>query len=178
MRVRTGILAVIGPGTFTTPAKECRLRVVVGADHRGFELKDALAAALRDDGHEVSDIGTNSAESVDYPDIAVKLGAEIQEGRAERGILVCGSGVGACIAVNKLRGIRAGLTHDTYSAHQGVEHDDMNVLCLGSRVVGDALALEIVREFIGATYIGRDQYARRLKKVEALDRGVEAEQVG
>jgi RpiB/LacA/LacB family sugar-phosphate isomerase len=154
------------------------MRVVVGADHRGLELKDALAAALRDDGHEVLDVGTNSTGSVDYPDIAVKLGAAIQEGRAERGVFVCGSGVGACIAANKLRGIRAGQTHDTYSAHQGVEHDDMNVICLGSRVVGDALALEIVRTFIGATFLARDQYERRLKKVKAMDRGATAEQVG
>jgi ribose 5-phosphate isomerase B len=148
-------------------------------------MKDALAEALRDDGHEVTDVGTNSTESVDYPDIAVKLGAEIQEGRAERGIFVCGSGVGACIAANKLRGIRAGQTHDTYSAHQGVEHDDMNVICLGARVVGEELALEIARAFLAAEFIGRDQYARRLRKVEALDRGLrepqgerKAEQVG
>ena len=154
------------------------MRVVVGADHRGFELKDALVAALRDDGHEIVDVGTNSAESVDYPDIAVKVGAAIQEGRAERGVLVCGSGVGACIAANKLRGIRAGQTHDTYSAHQGVEHDDMNVVCIGSRVVGDALALEVVRTFLAAEFIGTGNYARRLKKVEALDRGATAEQVG
>jgi len=154
------------------------MRVVVGADHRGFELKDALAAALRDDGHEIVDVGTNTAESVDYPDIAVKLGAEIQEGRATRGVLVCGSGVGACIAVNKLRGIRASQTHDTYSAHQGVEHDDMNVVCIGSRVIGDALALEVVRAFLAAKFLGDERYARRLKKVNALDRGATAEQVG
>jgi RpiB/LacA/LacB family sugar-phosphate isomerase len=154
------------------------LRVVVGADHRGLELKDALAGMLREEGHEVLDIGTYSTEPVDYPDIAVKLGEAIQDGRAERGVLVCGSGVGACIAANKLRGIRAGLTHDTYSAHQGVEHDDMNVVCLGSRIIGDALAQEVVRTFLSAQFIGRDQYARRLKKVEALDRGAAAEQVG
>lgn len=154
------------------------MRVVVGADHRGFELKNALAAALRDDGHEIIDVGTNSAEPVDYPDIAVKLGAAIQQGRAERGVLVCGSGVGACVAANKLRGIRAGQTHDTYSAHQGVEHDDMNVVCIGSRVIGDALALEVVRAFLAAKFLGEGQYARRLKKVNALDRGSTAEQVG
>jgi RpiB/LacA/LacB family sugar-phosphate isomerase len=154
------------------------MRVVVGADHRGFKLKDALVAALREDGYEIVDVGTNSSEPVDYPDIAVKLGAAIQEGRAERGILVCGSGVGACVAANKLRGVRAGITHDTYSAHQGVEHDDMNVVCLGSRVVGDALALEIVRAFLSAEFIGTGQYARRLKKVEALDRGSSTEQIG
>jgi RpiB/LacA/LacB family sugar-phosphate isomerase len=152
------------------------MRVVVGADHRGFEMKDALAAALRDDGHEVIDVGANSAEPVDYPDVAVTLGAAIRDGRAERGVLVCGSGVGACIAANKLRGVRAALTHDTYSAHQGVEHDDMNVVCLGSRVIGDALALEIVRAFLGATFVSNERYERRLGKVNALDQGTPAEQ--
>src|ERR1700730_15586002 len=147
------------------------MRVVVGADHRGFEMKDALAAALRDDGHEVINVGTNSAESVDYPDIAVKLGAAIQDGSAERGVLVCGSRVGACIAVNKLHGVRAGLTHDTYSAHQGVEHDDMNVVCLGARVIGDALALEIVRTFLGATFVSNERYERRLAEVKGLGQG-------
>jgi RpiB/LacA/LacB family sugar-phosphate isomerase len=152
------------------------MRVVVGADHRGFEMKDALAAALRHDGHDVIDVGTNGGEPVDYPDIAVKLGAAIQDGSAERGVLVCGSGVGACIAANKLRGVRAALTHDTYSAHQGVEHDDMNVVCLGSRVIGDALALEIVRMFLSATFVSNERYERRLAKVKALDTGAPAEQ--
>src|SRR5690349_1106946 len=108
------------------PQQGVPMRVVVGADHRGFELKDALAVSLREDGHEIIDVGVSHPEPVDYPDIAVKLGAAIQEGRADRGVLVCGSGVGACVAVNKLRGIRGAMTHDTYSAHQGVEHDDMN----------------------------------------------------
>jgi RpiB/LacA/LacB family sugar-phosphate isomerase len=152
------------------------MRVVVGADHRGFEMKDALAAALRADGHDIIDVGTNGAESVDYPDIAVKLGAAIKDGSAERGVLVCGSGVGACIAANKLRGVRAALTHDTYSAHQGVEHDDMNVVCLGSRVIGDALALEIVRTFLAASFVSNERYERRLAKVKALDQGAPAEQ--
>ncbi len=152
------------------------MRVVVGADHRGFEMKDALGAALLDDGHDVIDVGTNGGEPVDYPDIAVKLGAAIRDGSAERGVFVCGSGVGACIAANKLRGVRAGLTHDTYSAHQGVEHDDMNVVCLGSRVIGDALALEIVRAFLGATFVSNERYERRLRKVNALDQGTPAEQ--
>ncbi len=152
------------------------MRVVVGADHRGFEMKDALGAALRHDGHDVIDVGTNGREPVDYPDIAVKLGSAIQDGSAERGVFVCGSGVGACIAANKLRGVRAALTHDTYSAHQGVEHDDMNVVCLGSRVIGDALALEIVRAFLGATFVSNERYERRLAKVKALDKGALAEQ--
>ena len=139
-------------------------------------MKDVLAAALAEDGHDVIDVGTDSAESVDYPDIAVKLGAAIQDGSAERGVLVCGSGVGACIAANKLRGVRAGLTHDTYSAHQGVEHDDMNVVCLGSGVIGDALALEIVRTFLGATFVSNERYTRRLGKVKALEQGTPAAQ--
>lgn len=153
------------------------MRVVVGADHRGLELKDALAAALRDEGHDVIDVGTNSTESVDYPDIAVRLGLAIQDGTAERGVLVCGSGVGACIAANKLKGVRAGLTHDTYSAHQGVEHDDMNVICLGSKVLGEALALEILWAFMGAKFVPKERYARRLAKVKALEEGKGAAQV-
>lgn len=147
------------------------MRIVVGADHRGYELKDAIAAHLRAAGHQVTDVGTNGPESVDYPDLAVAVCAEIQEGRAERGIMVCGSGVGAVIAANKLPGIRAGLCHDTYSAHQGVEHDDMNMVCMGSRVVGEDLALEIVDSFIGARFSGEERYRRRLDKVLALERG-------
>src|SRR3990167_9817792 len=116
------------------------MRIVIGADHRGYELKDEIAAALKRDGHEVLDVGTNSADSVDYPDYSRAVGEAIVDGRAERGIIVCGSGVGAGIAANKMRGVRAALCHDTYSARQGVEHDDMNVLCLGARVVGDARA--------------------------------------
>src|SRR5262245_12331851 len=111
------------------------MRIVVGADHRGYGLKDALAAGLRERGHEVLDIGTHGPESVDYPDIALAVGEAIRDGRAERGVLVCGSGVGAAIAACKLPGIRSAICHDTYSAHQGVEHDDMNVLSLGARVV-------------------------------------------
>lgn len=147
------------------------MRIAVGADHRGYELKDAIAAHLRAAGHQVTDVGTNGPESVDYPDLAVAVCAEIQEGRAERGIMVCGSGVGAVIAANKLPGIRAGLCHDTYSAHQGVEHDDMNMVCMGSRVVGEDLALEIVDSFIGARFSGEERYRRRLAKVLALERG-------
>ncbi len=147
------------------------MRIVAGADHRGYELKDTLAAALRADGHEVADIGTNGPASVDYPDIAVLVAREIREGRAERGIIVCGSGVGAAIAANKIGGIRAGICHDTYSAHQGVEHDDMNVLCLGSRVVGEELAREIVEAFVAARFSGEERYRRRLAKVEAMEKG-------
>jgi ribose 5-phosphate isomerase B len=146
------------------------LRVVLGADHRGYQLKDFLAAHIRGRGHEVIDAGTNSSDSVDYPDLAVKVARAIQDGEAERGILVCGSGVGACIAANKLDGIRAGLTHDTYSAHQGVEHDDMNVICMGSRIIGEELALEIVDAFLGANFIPEERYKRRLDKVRALEK--------
>ncbi len=148
------------------------MRIVVGADHRGYELKHAIAEHLRAAAHEVLDSGTNGAEPVDYPDIALAIGQAIQEGRAERGIIVCGSGVGAVIAANKLVGIRAGLCHDTYSAHQGVEHDDMNVLCLGSRVIGEELAREIVQAFIAASFSGEERYRRRLSKVKAMERAV------
>jgi ribose 5-phosphate isomerase B len=140
-------------------------------------LKDALVGYLRGEGHETVDLGTNSGDSVDYPDLAVAVGRAIQDGKADRGILVCGSGVGACIAANKLNGIRAGLTHDTYSARQGVEHDDMNVICLGSRVVGEELAMEIVRAFIGAKFIPEGRYRRRLEKVRAIERNSTAEPV-
>src|SRR4030043_515212 len=126
------------------------MRIVVGADHRGYELKDEIAAALRRAGHEALDVGTNSADSVDYPDYARAIGEALADGRAERGVLVCGSGVGASIAANKIRGVRAAICHDTYSARQGVEHDDMNVLCLGSRIIDPELALELVKAFVDA----------------------------
>jgi ribose 5-phosphate isomerase B len=147
------------------------LRVVLGADHRGYELKDALVHYLRDQGHDVLDIGTNSANSVDYPDISLAVGEAILAGKGERGVIICGSGVGACIAANKMNGIRAALTHDTYSAHQGVEHDDMNVICLGSRVIGEDLAREIVRAFIEARFVPEERYIRRLKKVQDIESG-------
>jgi RpiB/LacA/LacB family sugar-phosphate isomerase len=146
------------------------MRVVVGADHRGYELKNEIAAALKRDGHEVLDVGTNSADSVDYPDYARAVGEAIVDGRAERGIIVCGSGVGAGIAANKIRGVRAALCHDTYSARQGVEHDDMNVLCLGARVVGDALAMELVKAFLTARFKGEERLRRRLDKVAEMER--------
>jgi ribose 5-phosphate isomerase B len=150
------------------------MRIVVGADHRGYQLKDALADAIRATGDEVLDVGTNGPGSVDYPDIALAIGQAILDGRAERGVLVCGSGVGAAIAANKIGGIRAGICHDTYSAHQGVEHDDMNVLCLGSRVVGDELAREVVQAFLTATFSGEERYRRRLAKVREMERNTGA----
>jgi RpiB/LacA/LacB family sugar-phosphate isomerase len=146
------------------------MRIVVGADHRGYELKDEIAAALRRAGHEVLDIGTNSPESVDYPDYARAIGEAITDGRAERGVLVCGSGVGASIAANKIRGVRAAVCHDMYSARQGVEHDDMNVLCLGSRVIDSKLALELVNAFVGAHLLDEERYHRRLDKVAEMER--------
>jgi len=149
------------------------MRIVVGADHRGYCLKDVIAEHLRAAGHEVLDVGTNGDESVDYPDLALAVAKAIRNGQAERGVLVCGSGVGAVVAANKIAGIRAGLCHDTYSAHQGVEHDDMNMVCMGSRVIGEELALEIVKAFVGASFSGEERYRRRLAKVRELEQGKE-----
>ena len=145
------------------------MKIVVGSDHAGFELKQQIADALRAEGHEVIDVGTHSTASVDYPDFAEAVGVAVRDGRAERGVLICGSGVGASVAANKLPGIRAALCHDTYSAHQGVEHDDMNVLVLGGRIVGPALAHELVRAYIAARYTGEARHARRLAKIAALE---------
>jgi len=149
------------------------MHIVLGADHRGYAFKDAIAAQLRQDGHAVLDVGTNGAEPVDYPDIALAVGQAIQRGDAERGIIVCGSGVGAVIAANKMAGVRAGMCHDTYSAHQGVEHDDMNVICLGSRVIGEDLALEVVQAFLAAKFRNEERYRRRLDKVRAMEERTE-----
>ena len=146
------------------------MRIVVGADHRGYELKDEIAAALRRAGHQVLDVGTNSADSVDYPDYARAIGEALTDGRAERGVLVCGSGVGASIAANKIRGVRAAVCHDAYSARQGVEHDDMNVICLGSRVIESELAQELVKVFIDARLLDEERYRRRLAKVAEMER--------
>src|SRR5213078_5124355 len=126
------------------------MRIAVGADHAGFALKEDLAAYLRELGHQVLDVGTHSTAPVDYPDYAEAVGKAVMDGRAERGVLICGSGVGASVAASKLPGIRAAVCHDTYSAHQGVEHDDMNVLVLGGRIVGPALAHELVQAFVAA----------------------------
>jgi RpiB/LacA/LacB family sugar-phosphate isomerase len=145
------------------------VRIAIGADHAGFELKETLGASLRKLGHEVLDLGTRSAAPVDYPDFAEAVGLALRDGRAERGLLICGSGVGASVAANKIPGVRAGLCHDTYSAHQGVEHDDMNVLVLGARVVGPELARELVGVFVGARFSGEERHVRRLEKVRALE---------
>lgn len=145
------------------------MRIVVGSDHAGFALKQEVAAWLRGEGHEVTDVGTHSTAPADYPDSAEALGNAVRDGRAERGVLICGSGVGASVAACKLPGIRAAVCHDTYSAHQGVEHDDMNVLVLGARVVGPALALDLVRAFVAARFSGEERHVRRLEKVKALE---------
>jgi len=145
------------------------MRIVVGADHAGYVLKQEVAEALRNSGHEVIDVGTNSTAPVDYPDSAEAVAKAVIDGRSERGVLICGSGVGASVAANKLPGIRAAVCHDTYSAHQGVEHDDMNVLVLGGRIVGPALALELVQAFVAARFSGEERHVRRLGKVKALE---------
>jgi ribose 5-phosphate isomerase B len=149
------------------------VNVAVAFDHRGVHLRDAVLAALRDGGHGVVDLGTDSDERrIDYPDKAAEVGAALKAGEAERGVLVCGSGVGAAVAACKIAGIRAAICHDAYSAHQGVEHDDMNVLCLGSEVVGPSLAADLVRTFLGARFDGGERYVARLEKVEAMERGM------
>ena len=145
------------------------MKVAVACDHGGFPLKDAVIETARLAGWEVLDLGTNSLRSVDYPDYAEKLGRAIQAGQAERGILLCGSGIGACIAANKLRGIYAGVCHDTYSAHQGVEHDDMNVLCLGARIIGPELVKEIVRAFLQACFTREERHLRRVNKIRKIE---------
>jgi len=145
------------------------VKVVAAFDHRGVHLRDAVLDALA--GHDVLDLGTDTdAVRIDYPDKAREVGEAIQRGDAERGVLVCGSGVGAAVAACKLTGIRAAICHDTYSAHQGVEHDDMNVLCLGSEVVGPSLARELVHAFLNATFDGGERYVARLLKVAAMER--------
>lgn len=149
------------------------MKIAVGFDHAGFPLKKTVLDTIRAAGHEPIDMGTDSTEPVDFPDYSVKVGKAVQSGETERGILVCGSGVGACIAANKLKGVFAGLCHDTYSAAQGVKHDDMNVLCLGARVIGPELAVELIKAFLGARYIGNDpggeRLARRVEKIHRLE---------
>jgi ribose 5-phosphate isomerase B len=149
------------------------VRVSVAFDHRGVGLRSAIILTLREDGHEIIDLGTHTDERrIDYPDKAREVGETIQDGSAERAILVCGSGVGASVAASKMRGVRASICHDAYSAHQGVEHDDLNVLCLGSDVVGPALAQDLVRTFLAARFNGGERYVNRLKKVEAMERAM------
>jgi len=150
------------------------MRIAVGVDHAGFPLKEKIIQFLKSKGIEVIDLGTHSEQSVDYPDFAQAVGESIQKGNSDRGILICGSGVGACVVANKLKGIRAGTCHDTYSAHQGVEHDDMNVLCLGARIIGPELATEIVNAFVSARYSGEERHRRRLNKIVEIERSQNA----
>ncbi|MEW6405066.1 MAG: ribose 5-phosphate isomerase B [Chloroflexota bacterium] len=151
------------------------MKVVVGSDHAGFPLKDVVLEAVRAAGHEPVYVGTFSSDSVDFPDFSEKVGRAVQTGEAERGILVCGSGVGACIAANKMQGVYASICHDTYSAAQGVLHDDMNVLCLGGRVIGPELAISLVKAFLGAHYMGNEpggeRLARRVEKIRKIEKG-------
>jgi ribose 5-phosphate isomerase B len=151
------------------------MRVAVVFDHRGVKLRDTVVAAVEAAGHDVVDLGVDTdAVRVDYPDLARAVGEAIRGGRAERGVFVCGSGVGASVAASKLASIRAAICHDAYSAHQGVEHDDMNVLCLGSGIVGPSLATELVQAFLGATFAAEGRYLSRLEKVEELEKLVDA----
>lgn len=146
------------------------MRVAVGADHAGYRYKSDLARRIRDAGHEVLDLGTDSEASTDYPEFAHAVARAVVEGRADRGVLVCGSGVGVTVAANKVPGVRAATCHDCYSARQGVEHDDLNVLCLGERVVGIELARSIVHAFLAARFSGVERHARRLEKLKAIER--------
>jgi ribose 5-phosphate isomerase B len=144
--------------------------IAIAADHAGFALKEQVRALLTPLGHDVRDLGAHDAEPSDYPDFAELVGAQLMASAADRGILICGSGIGVCVAANKMPGVRAGICHDTYSAHQGVEHDQMNVLVMGSRIVGSALAWEIVQSFLRATFdASQERFARRLKKVEIIE---------
>ena len=145
------------------------MKIAVGADHAGYELKEAIAARLGESGYLVIDVGTNSEDPVDYPDFAEALGRAVLDGKAERGILICGSGAGASIAANKLKGIRATVAHDAYTAHQSVEHDDVNVLTLGARVIGSEQAWELVQSFVNAKFSGDQRHIRRVNKVKALE---------
>ena len=146
------------------------MRVAIGADHAGFPLKQVLVTHVTQLGHQALDLGTDSEAPVDYPESAEAVAMALTSGRADRGLLVCGSGAGVSIAANKVPGIRAAVCHDTYSAHQAVEHDDMNVLCIGARIVGPALAYEIVTAFLGAVFSGEDRHRRRLNQVLAIER--------
>ena len=146
------------------------MKIAVAGDHAGFALKEMVVAQMHKEGHEVIDLGAYNEERSDYPDFAQAVGEAIQRGKVERGIVICGSGVGACVAANKMLGIRACVCHDTYSAHQGVEHDDMNVLVLGGRIIGFELAFEIARAFLQARFNQGERYVARLKKIEAIER--------
>jgi ribose 5-phosphate isomerase B len=145
------------------------MRIACAFDHAGFPLKQIVLEVVREEGHEAVDLGTNSTDPVDYPDTARSAADAVREGRAERAVVVCGSGAGVAVAACKVPGIRAACTHDTYSAHQCVEHDDVNVLCLGARVIGPALAREVIAAFLGAAFTGEERHVRRLGKINAIE---------
>ena len=146
------------------------MRIALGTDHAGFELRDKVARVLADLGHDVTDVGAHIYDPQDdYPDFARLVAEAVAAGDVERGVLVCGSGVGASVAANKVAGVRAAMCHDTYSAHQGVEHDDMNVLCMGARVIGEELAREVVASFLGAAFSGEERHVRRVAKIKAIE---------
>lgn len=145
------------------------MRIALGSDHAGYDLKEHLASWLAESGHAVYDLGTHSTDPVDYPDYAGAVAQAVLDGRADRGVVICGSGAGASIAANKFRGIRASVAHDVYTAHQMVEHDDVNVICLGSRVIGQALAEDLVKTFVGAQFSRDDRHVRRLDKIRKLE---------
>ena len=147
------------------------MNLAVASDHAGFPLKERVAQELRKSGHQVADLGTNSTDPVDYPDYAKASADAVLQGRAERAILICGSGAGACVAANKFRGIRAATCHDSFSARQCVEDDDVNILCLGARVIGPELAVDLVRDYVGARFSGAERHVRRLGKVAAFEAG-------
>ncbi|MBN1302865.1 MAG: ribose 5-phosphate isomerase B [Anaerolineales bacterium] len=145
------------------------MKIAVACDHGGFPLKETILETVHAAGHETIDLGTDSQVSVDFPEYAEKVGRAVQSGKADRGIIICGSGIGACVAANKMKGIYAGICHDTYSAHQGVEHDEMNVLCLGARIIGIEIAKEIVRAFLKAEFDGGERFVRRMNKIRKLE---------
>ena len=147
------------------------MNIAVAFDHAGFPLKEFVLQTVRENGHEPIDLGTNSTDPVDYPDTARDVAEAVRSGRAERGVIVCGSGAGVAIAACKIDGIRAFVAHDTYSAHQAVEHDDANVACLGARVIGPALAEDVLKAFLGARFSGEERHLRRLAKIEAMEAG-------
>ncbi len=145
------------------------MRVALASDHAGYDLKEHLSSWLTEGGHAVYDLGTHTTDPVDYPDLAAAASRAVLDGRANRAIVVCGSGAGACVAANKLKGIRAAVAHDTYTARQMVEHDDVNVLCLGARVIGQMLAESVVEAFLAATFTGEERHRRRLEKIKTLE---------
>lgn len=151
------------------------MRIAIATDHGGFPIKNAVIDAIRETGNEVVDFGSDSEESVDYPDYVKKVGKAIQSGKADRGILLCGSGVGVCIAANKMLGIYASICHDLYTARQAVEHDNINVLCLGGRIIGSELTMQLVKEFLGASFVGNnpgeERHIRRIEKVKEIEKG-------